>query len=186
MSVLTKNFPPAKQLIANYIGGIGYYALHFSWMLLLLFVILGAMQYIVSPGEPLRSTPAMTATPDAAIGIQLPRLISVPLLAVTIISVVLFIIALPYIIGRASRRLPLWILAQTSWKPGAQSVYRTKQSLVGCLAIIAIIFLYYPGGAPAQNMSFFIVVASCLFAALSFWLQYMLTVLWKIPQRSVF
>lgn len=182
-----KQLHPRKQLAVNYIGGIGYYALHISWMVLIFSVYLFAMQYVVSGGSVLDYTPPHTSSPPSGSGgLHVSGFVSWTVTLIAGVAALLFVVVLPYFIGQLSRHLPIVILEQTNWRITSTTVLYVKQAMVGCVFVFAIAALYRPYADPTQNVPFFIVSGSCLVAMISFWLQHIIAALWKVPQRSIF
>lgn len=188
MSILTK-LPPLRQIAANYIGGIGYYALHFAWILLVFTISLDILQYVVPTGQPLHdvllgAAPSST-TNDGAMSLPL-ALVSWLLATLLILAAILFTVLLPYLIGYTSRRIPLWILDQTSWQHSLITIHRIKQCFTLIIACCAVLALYEPGAPAPQNIAFFTVIGLCVAASTAFLLQHTVAALWKLPQRSIY
>ena len=190
MSVIQRSsrFPSWRTMLANYIGGLGYYAWHMAWMVVTLLVFLRGLQFLLFKGQTLLYVPAQTAqydAPPASTGLLSELLLSI-LTAVLVLAVVVFVVCLPYWIGYMSRSLPRWCLAQTSWKLIPRNLYRTKLIATAAVFVCAVPVLYYPGAAAHANIGFFFVSVLCLVAFICFWLQYLCTTLWKIPERHRF
>lgn len=186
MSIFAKRLP-LRAIVVNYIGGIGYYSLHFAWILLAFMVFIGVLQYVIPEGRPILQ-PSGEIVGATEVGVTFPFANILSWLFVLIFgAATLFLVAtLPYWIGYVSRTIPLWILDQTSWNKSLGNIYRAKQCLAFLVACCAIIILFKPGVPALQNIEFFTVIGFCAIAALCFWIQYTIAALWKLPQRSVY
>lgn len=185
----TRKLPPWRLIVTNYIGGLGYYAWHFAWILTVFFAAIRTIQYLIFGGEPLLYTPAQTtqtaATPSAETNVVVAIFVGV-LAIIFCVAVVVFVTCLPYLIGYLSKDIPRWCLRQTSRGISIRTLYYAKLFGVVCALVCAVPILYYPGASASMNIGFFIVVATCVLALLCFWLQHICVTLWRIPERRVF
>ncbi len=187
MSILQLPLPPRAHIVLNYIGGMGYYALLVTWMLTILLVCWGGLQYVVSDGVLLYDTPVTTIATDGSTPVAtVPGVVSGVIALVAAISTIGFVIVLPYFIGLFCGHGTRWLISQTNLPPTLSTQHRVKQIHTACLFVIVIIALYHPGAAATQNLPFFIASGACLTAACLFFVQYKLAALWKVPQHSVF
>lgn len=186
MSIFAKQ-PPLRTIVVNYIGGIGYYFLHFAWILLAFMVFIGVLQYVIPEGRPtLPPSGEIVGATEAGVTFPFANILSWLFVLIFGAATLFLVVTLPYWIGYVSRTIPLWILDQTSWNKSLVNIYRAKQCLVFLVACCAIIILFSPGVPALQNIEFFTVIGFCAIAALCFWIQYTIAALWKLPQRSVY
>lgn len=183
MSVL--KLPPMSQLFTNYCGGIGYYALHFAWVLLAFTTLLRVMQYVVLQNQPVVYSPVQTS-PIANYEAAVPAIVSFAVAAILLVVTVTSVLLLPYWLGYISRVIPRWLLRQTSWKITTQTIYVTKQILVSLIFVAAVLSSYQPAMDAAANVTFFVMTIACMIASLAFVLQHTLITLWKIPERRIY
>lgn len=185
---LYKKLPPKKQLIANYVGGLGYYMFHVAWMIIFFLVCVEVIKAFVGTGyyyyAPSVATPSLDVSTVASAMWSLQLVVWI-FNSIIVLALCVFVVLLPYWIGRISRAIPLSVLRQTRWRITLKSVLITKQLLVLLVFCTGFVALYTPSQLTTESASAFMsVVLLCTAASLLFWLQYMLTALWKIPQRS--
>ena len=183
MSVM--KLPSVKQVVANYCGGIGYYAFHFAWVLLVFTTLVRMMQFVILQDQPVLHSPAQT-TAAASYESTIPIVVSFTATALLLVATAAFVLLLPYWLGYVSKGIPRWLLRQTSWSVTTQTIHVTKQLLVGSVFVAAIFAAYQPAMDAAANVTFFVVTGACLTAALAFALQHTLITLWKIPERRIY
>lgn len=178
--------PPARVMIVNFIGGIGYYGLHFAWVLTLFLLSFSVLQYVVLNGEAVMYNAAPVSGPIVGSTGVAAEWLGVVVSVVSFAVVAIFLTLLPYWLGYVSRGIPRWILQQTAWKPTLRSVHLTKQACVAIVFFAALISLYSPQSAPLTNVPFLITLGACAISSLSFAVQYKIAAFMKLHERSVY
>lgn len=177
---------PARVMFVNYIGGIGYYCLHFAWILTLFLLSFSVLQYVVLNGEFVMYNTGPAGGQIVAPNGTSTHLLGLLVSAASFLAVVIFLTLLPYWLGYISRGIPRWILKQTSWKPTLQHLHLTKQACVAVVFFAALISLYSPQSAPLTNVPFLITLGACVISSLSFVVQYKMAAFMKLHERSVY
>lgn len=181
-----RRFTSAQEravVAANYIGGLGYYLWHISWIVTCVYVLLEASRYVVVGTGPIYQTPSSTAAHSVADPLAASSYLA-SLLAVVLVAVCVF--GLPYYVGWLSRGLPRWVLAQTSWELSISKVLRIKQLLCLVLAVIAVLLLFSPDRSGGENIASIVVMGSTILASVLFLAQHAIAAHWDIPERRVF
>ena len=179
---------PTRTVIVNYIGGLGYYMFHLAWLLTVFLVLMKLMQYIVLEGaRPVHDAPltglAANQPDDQS---QIGWFIALAIGWFLSILLVILLVLLPYLIAYLSRRIPRVLLRHTSLDTSRRSIYLEKLLLVSAVFVGSTLLLYTPSSTYHSNTGFFITVGASIFALLFFSIQYKLTTLWHIPERSVY
>lgn len=178
--------PSARVMIVNFIGGMGYYGLHFAWVLTLFLLSFSVLQYVVLNGEAVMYNATPVTGPIVGSTGATAEWLGVVVSAVSFVVVAVFLTLLPYWLGYVSRGIPRWILRQTIWKPTLQSVHLTKQACVAIVFFASLISLYSPQSAPLTNVPFLITLGACAISSLSFVVQYKIAAFMKLHERSVY
>lgn len=188
VSMSIMKLPPVKHVIANYCGGLGYYAFHFAWILLAFTTLTRIMQYVIPQNQPVLQTPAQTtaAAVTTSGGDGLPTVVVIAISAFLLVATLVLLILLPYWIGYLSRGLSRWLLRQTSWGVSLRGIQITKQLLSLLAFVVSVMVLFQPAMDTIANLPFFLVTAACVVASLAFALQHILVTLWNIPERRVY
>jgi hypothetical protein len=179
---------PVRTVLANYIGGFGYYMFHLAWLLTTFLVLMKTMQYIVLEGvRPARDAPLTSVVvSQSEEQNQIGWIIALAVGWLLTILLVILLVLLPYLIAYLSRRIPRALLRHASFDASRRSIYLAKLFLVSVVFVGSTLLLYTPSSTYHSNTGFFITLGASIFALLFFSIQYKLTTLWHIPERSVY
>lgn len=181
-----RRFTKAQEravVLANYIGGVGYYLWHISWIVVSMYVLLEASQYVIVGSGPIYQTPAMTSAAATAESISMSSIIAS---ALVILLVAICVFVLPYYVGWLSRNIPAWLLAQTTWTTTLTHVLRVKQILCIVLVCVAVLLLFSPDKSGGENIAFIVSLGVTLLSSLFFVAQHAIAAHWDIPVHRVF
>lgn len=177
---------PKRRIVANYIGGLGYYGWYFAVFLLAAQVAVQAAQFLVAPSQPIYDTPVPSGTP-AEVATAGGAGIFVDFASLVLIALAFFaVLATPYYIAWLSRGLPRTIVSHTSKPLTLQTLHAVKQ--IACIVVIVTgtLLLFAPYQSGLVNALYMTILVVLAFSMLCFWVQQKIVTLWHIPERHVY
>lgn len=170
----------------NYLGGLGYYGWFFALLLIVAQLGVQASQYFVSTtSQPVQDIPSSVATPQPTDAIDAGLAWNASAIMLMLVAVI-GALAMPYYIGWLSRKLPRWVIGQTSYPLSGQTIHRVKQIACMVMAMMSTLLLFAPYESGLTNALYVTTLAALVTSMGLFWLQHKTATLWRIPERDVF
>lgn len=178
--------PIVRRTTMNYLGGLGYYGWFFALLLIVTQLGVQASQYFVSSNsQPVRDTPSSVAAPQATgvaeVGLAWNAAAIMLMLVATVGALLM-----PYYIGWLSRKLPRWVIAQTSHPLSRRTIHRVKQIACMIVVVMSTLLLFAPYESGLTSALYVTTLAALVVSMGIFWLQHKTATLWRIPERDVF